>query len=108
MTAKVNFCSDWCNNAGFWTCGINILPKHDPLNSDGNNYVCDCHGCNGCPNACSQGYTYYDGFVEETHDPNNIITGVEDMDSCTEACDAKPTCSSLAFSYQKQTCYLHH
>ena len=46
----INFCSDWCNTAGFWACDVNpTLPASDDRNTGSTDYTCDCTGCNGCP-----------------------------------------------------------
>jgi len=44
----LDFCNDWCNNDGFWGCGLATLGHGDPRNTDDVDYTCDCTGCNGC------------------------------------------------------------
>jgi len=45
----LNFCNDWCNTPNMWGCGVATLSSRDDRNPSGNDYKCDCGGCNGCP-----------------------------------------------------------
>ena len=45
----LNFCSEWCNTAGKWGCGVATLRGRDGRNTDNEDYTCLCDGCNGCP-----------------------------------------------------------
>merc|ERR1711865_996205 len=50
----VNFCSEWCNEANIWGCGVGTMVAADGRNTGNTDYSCDCAGCNGCPTRTTQ------------------------------------------------------